>query len=62
LYEVIKGANNMKVKLDLDELQLEGNGITSKEQADAVWEAYVEHRTKAEELLKLWGEWAKKAR
>jgi hypothetical protein len=52
----------MKVKLDLDELQLEGNGITSKEQADAVWEAYVEHRTKAEELLKLWGEWAKKAR
>ena len=48
----------MKVKLDLADLQLEGNGIANKEQADAVWEAYVEHRTKAEELLKLWGEWA----
>jgi len=51
-----------KVKLDLVELQLEGNRITNKEQADAVWEAYVEHRTKAEWLLKLWGEWAKEAR
>lgn len=52
----------MKEKLDLIELQLEGNGITNKEQADVVWETYMEHRTKAEELLKVWGAWAKDAR
>jgi hypothetical protein len=50
----------MKEKLDLIELQLKG--ISNKEQADVVWETYMEHRTKAEELLKVWGDWAKDAR
>lgn len=50
------------MKEELDSTELQNNEITSKEQADIVWEAYMKHRTKAEELLKLWGDWAKEAR
>jgi len=50
------------MKENLDLVELRSNGVNSKEQADAVWEAYIEHRTKAEELLKLWGDWAKQGK
>ena len=36
------------------------NGITSREEAELVWNAYKEKEAEAELLLILWAEWAKK--
>lgn len=49
----------MKKKTEVEKVV--ENGVSSPKEAELVWNEYTEHRTKAELLLRAWGEWAKKA-